>query len=94
MAYSSAPWIRYRFCTRLREEEDYSPSKPLTNPEYWISGYGDDYGVLIAFLPSSENLHDYWEDAFRVTTEEYEAIEYSERFPKSNLRIARVKRVK
>ena len=75
---------RYRFKTYAVND-----NRPLIfNPQYpwWCSGYsanGDkDCSVIIAFLPSDEDLKDYWDDAFDVEYTEHKSINFSSRFPK------------
>ena len=55
-------WKRYRF--RTFNEDDPRPVKFPPPGPYWISGYGDGYAVLIAYLPADcdEGLQDYWPD--------------------------------
>jgi hypothetical protein len=73
-------WKRYRFKTH--STEDYRPI--IFNPHYpwWCSGYGKDYAVIIAYLPSSEDLLKYWDDAFDIDFTKEESIEFPDRFPK------------
>jgi len=59
---SPAAWKRYRFA--CYNEDDPRPVKwPPAGP-YWISGYGDGYAILIAYMPTNidETLEDYWPD--------------------------------
>lgn len=72
-------WIRYRFRTKSIED-----CRPLVfNPSYpwWCSGFNDTTAVLVAWLPKSEDLRKYWDDAEDITEEEYEEIKFSGRFP-------------
>jgi hypothetical protein len=73
-------WRRYRFYTKSLE--DYRPL--IFNPEYpwWCSGEGDDYAVIIAYLPENEDLSKYWDDAYEITFTEKDEITFSDRFPK------------
>lgn len=77
-------WKRYRFKTYAVED-----NRPLIyNPKYpcWCSGYGEDetgeYSVMIAYLPSSEDLCVYWDDAFDIEFTKEQKITFSGRFPK------------
>lgn len=74
-------WKRYRFTT---EAED--PRPLVFNPKYpwWISGYAGDMSntVIVAYLPSKEDLLKYWDDADDVDFTEEKKIEFSSRFPK------------
>lgn len=73
-------WKRYRFETK--SVEDYRPL--VFNPKYpwWCSGYGDTSAVIIAYLPSDEDLFNYWDDAYNIDHTTHEEIEFSGRFPK------------
>jgi hypothetical protein len=80
------PWKRYRFYTK--SVEDYRPL--IFNPEYpfWCSGYAinssfeEDSAVIIAYLPSDEDLLKYWDDAFDIEFTYEDKIEFSSRFAK------------
>lgn len=72
-------WIRYRFSTKADD------NRPLVfNPSYpwWESGFGDDYSVNVAYLPAGEPLEKYWDDAYDITEDECDEIEFTSRFPK------------
>lgn len=73
-------WRRYRFYTK--SINDYRPI--IFNPKYpwWCSGHGDDYAVIIAYLPSTEKLIKYWDDAYDIEFSEVDKITFSDRFPK------------
>ena len=71
-------WERHRFHAN---EDDYRPVIwPPLGP-YWCSGYGDDYSIVIAYLPKGQNLLDYWPEADNVDTEDRNEITFSDRFP-------------
>jgi len=72
-------WVRYRFYTKADD------NRPLVfNPSYpwWESGFGDDYAINVAYLPEGEPLEKYWDDAYEITEEQCDAIEFSGRFQK------------
>lgn len=73
-------WKRYRFKTF--SINDYRPL--IFNPKYpwWCSGQNDETATIIAYLPSSEHLSDYWDDASELESTEHDTIEFSDRFPK------------
>ena len=73
-------WRRYRFYTR--SIDDYRPL--IYNPEYpwWCSGEGEDYVVIVAYLPENEDLSKYWDDACEITFTEENKIIFTSRFPK------------
>lgn len=72
-------WRRYRFKTNA---EDYRPI--IFNPKYpwWCSGHGDNNSVIIAYLPETEDLEQYWNDAFDTEFTEEREIVFTDRFPK------------
>jgi hypothetical protein len=73
-------WTRHRF---VSDSEDYRPLVwPPAGP-WWCSGWdSEDRAVIIAYVPSNEDLHTYWPEALNVDSEECEHITYSDRFPK------------
>lgn len=76
----SVKWHRYRFKTKSIND-----CRPLIfNPQYpwWCSGYGDDNAIIIAYLPSTEKLTKYWDDAYDVEFTKEEEVTFSSRFPK------------
>ena len=72
-------WIRYRFHAY---EADYRPVKFPPPGPYWCSGYGDGYAILIAWLPESANLLEWWPEAAEVDETAEGPPEYTSRFPK------------
>lgn len=73
-------WRRYRFKTR--SVEDYRPL--VFNPKFpwWCSGENEETAIIIAYLPETEDLLKYWDDAEDTEFTEEEKIEFSGRFPK------------
>ena len=73
-------WARYRFKTK--HTGDYRPL--IFNPKYpwWCTGSGEDYAIIVAYLPPTEKLEDYWEDADFVEYDPMDRIIFNERFPK------------
>lgn len=87
--YPVKAWRRYRFCTR--SVDDYRPLKSNPKFPWWCSGYSlagtidnpeCESAVIIAYLPVTEDLKKYWDDAFGIEFTEHEKIEFSDRFPK------------
>jgi hypothetical protein len=73
-------WRRYRFQTHSTKD-----NRPIIfNPEYpwWCSGCTDYSVIIVAYLPETEKLTEYWDDAFDVTWTEEEKIVFTDRFPK------------
>lgn len=75
-------WIRYRFRTKSVGD----PRPIIYNPRYpwWRSGEAGDgsYAIIVAYLPKSENLEDYWDDAWTIDELECDGPKFTERFPK------------
>lgn len=71
-------WKRYRFNTKSEDNRPlvFNPSFP-----WWESGFGDDYSICIAYLPTSEKLETYWPEAYDVEFTEENEITFSDRFP-------------
>lgn len=77
---TNAKWNRLRFKTK--SVDDCRPLVFNTAYPWWCSGYGDDFAVIIAYLPIGESVETYWDDAFDVESEPKDSIEFSDRFPK------------
>jgi hypothetical protein len=79
-------WKRYTFKTY--SIDDVRPI--IFNPEYpfWSTGYSggfdvkDEYATMVAYLPMSEPIEKYWDDAFDVDFTIEDKIKFSSRFPK------------
>lgn len=74
--------IRYRFKTKLID--DYRPlaeMKKIQMP-WWCTGLGEDYAIIVCYLPEREKLKKYWDDAYDIETEKRNCIVYTDRFPK------------
>lgn len=73
-------WTRYRF--HSSSVEDPRPVQWPPKGPYWVSGEGDGYAILIAYLPEGIDLAAYWPEASEIDEEPCESITYSSRFPK------------
>lgn len=79
-------WIRYRFKTK--SVADWRPL--VYDPRFpsWCSGYGGEeedgsaFAVIVMYLPASEDLMKYYDDAFDVEGEERDSITFTDRFPR------------
>lgn len=76
-------WDRIRFQASI---EDYRSVKwPPLGP-YWCSGEGDDYSIIVAYLPngtSDKELRKYWPEAKEIDRMQTDVqIEFSDRFAK------------
>lgn len=80
---------RYRFKTKsVADPRPLIDLKGIQMP-YWISGEIFDTNTfdivavrIICYLPESEDLKKYWDDAFDIEVEDCESITYTGRFPK------------
>lgn len=76
--------VRYRFKTKA--VDDYRPlidMKDIKMP-WWCTGLAADnsYAVIVCYLPKSEDLFKYWDDAYNIDFEEVAEIVYTDRFQK------------
>lgn len=78
--------FRYRFKTK--SVDDPRPLVDLAEIKmpWWCTGYGEkngeEYAVIVCYLPSNVDLAIYWDDAFDIDVEEVDEIKYTGRFPK------------
>ena len=54
---------------------------PIKHP-YWITGYGDDYALLIAYADDEDEILSNWPEATEIDSEECDKYHFSSRFPK------------
>jgi hypothetical protein len=74
-------WIRHRFRANY---PDYRPVKFPPPGPYWCSGTGDDYSIVIAYLPETVDVREFWPEASQVESEPSERIVFTDRFPRPN----------
>lgn len=70
---------------RVRFYSDASDPRPTKWPPpgpYWVSGCGEDYSVLIAYLPKKSDLRKFWPEAEVDEWYGQLPIEFTGRFPK------------
>ncbi len=53
---------------------------PLKHP-YWVTGYGDDYAVIVAYADDEGEIITNWPDAFDIDSDDATEYEFSGRFP-------------
>lgn len=71
--------LRIRFHSN---EDDPRPIKwPIKYP-YWISGYGPDYAILVAYADSQDYILENWPEATDIDITEVDSIMFTERFSK------------
>ena len=73
---------KYRFKTK--SIEDYRPLLDMKDIQcpWWCSGEGEDYAIIICYLPADEDLFKYWDDAYDIDVEDADEIIYTDRFKK------------
>lgn len=68
---------RFKIC-----EEDFRPVKwPIKHP-YWVTGYGDDYTILVAYADDWMEIMENWPEAFDLDSEDVTEYVFTSRFPK------------
>ena len=74
--------IKYYFKTKA--VDDFRPLVDMAdiNMPWWCTGRGEGCVTIICYLPKSEDLFKYWDDAYDVDIDEVDEIIYSSRFPK------------
>lgn len=71
--------IRARFHTN---EDDPRPVNwPIKHP-YWVTGYGDDYAIVVAYADDEAEIMRNWPDATDIDADERESYFFSDRFQK------------
>lgn len=77
---------KYRFKTKA--VDDYRPLVDMSDIQmpYWCTGTAADgtYVTIVCYLPESEDLFKYWDDAYDVDKTSVDTITYTDRFPKPN----------
>lgn len=63
-------WCRYR------------PVKWPPKGPYWCSGSGDDYSIVVAYVPRDVDVTEFWPEASHLDEKDVDSIAYSGRFPK------------
>jgi hypothetical protein len=74
-------WTRFR-------ANDYDPRPVYEDAEghpglgpWWVSGWGDDYSVICAWVRPGEDVTKWWPEASSVTQEEPSPLRFTDRFP-------------
>lgn len=71
--------IRARFHAN---PDDPRPLKwPIKHP-YWVTGYGDDYSIIVAYADSEEQILELWPEAAEIESTDADAYQFTDRFPK------------
>ena len=71
-------WVRYRF------HADADDPRPITFPPpgpYWVTGYGDDYSIVVAYLRPGQDVRTWWSEASDFTcSDPVDGITFTDRF--------------
>jgi hypothetical protein len=70
--------LRSRF---RANEEDPRPVIEAVRP-WWITGYGDDYAIVVAYVDDEADLLRRWPEATHIDSAESESYAFTSRFPK------------
>lgn len=71
--------IRCRF--RTNENDPRPVNWPIKHP-YWITGYGDDHAVVVAYADDEAEILRNWPDASDLDSEDAAEYTFTDRFPK------------
>ena len=76
--------IWYRFKTH--SVDDCRPLIDMTSIKmpWWCTGFDGDgsYAIIVCYLPKTEDLYKYWDDAYDIESKTVDAIQYTDRFQK------------
>ena len=76
--------IWYRFKTH--SVDDCRPLIDMTSIKmpWWCTGFDGDgsYAIIVCYLPETEDLYKYWDDAYDIESKTVDAIQYTDRFQK------------
>ena len=76
--------IWYRFKTH--SVDDYRPliDMAFIKMPWWCTGFDGDgsYAIIVCYLPETEDLYKYWDDAYDIESKTVNAIQYTDRFQK------------
>jgi hypothetical protein len=70
---------------RVRFKTNLSDPRPVVFPPpgpYWVSGFGENYSIVVAYLKEKKELKKFWPEAFDADFEESQEIIFTERFLK------------
>jgi hypothetical protein len=71
--------LRVRF--KANEDDPRPVNWPVKHP-YWITGYGDNYSVIVSYADSEEYIFDNWPEAKELEIEPVDEYVFTSRFPK------------
>lgn len=70
--------IRARF--RTNHDDPRPVLWPINHP-YWVTGYGDDYAIVVAYADDEAEILRNWPDATNIDSDGATSYHFSERFP-------------
>jgi hypothetical protein len=71
--------IRVRF--KANEDDPRPINWPIKHP-YWISGYGHDHAIVIAYADDEQYIMDNWPEAEDLDITPVDEYKFTSRFPK------------
>lgn len=70
---------------RVRFHANAQDPRPIKWPvklPYWITGYGDDYAIVVAYVDNIEEITELWPEATNLDAEQRDNITFTSRFAK------------
>lgn len=69
---------------RARFHANEDDPRPMTSPNhpYWITGYGDDFSIIVAYADDEAEILALWPEATQIDAEPADAYRFTDRFPK------------
>lgn len=71
--------IRARF--KANPEDPRPVNWPIKHP-YWITGYGEDHAIVVAYADDEEEILSNWPEATEIDSEIEETYTFTSRFPR------------
>lgn len=71
--------IRARF--KVNPDDPRPVAWPIKHP-YWVTGYGENYSIVVAYADDQEEILRQWPDASDIDTEEVSEYVFTSRFTK------------
>lgn len=71
--------IRARFM--VNADDPRPVNWPIKHP-YWVTGYGDDCAVIVAYADNEDEVMSNWPDAKGIDADDASDYIFTERFPK------------
>lgn len=71
--------IRARF--RCNEDDPRPISWPIKHP-YWVTGYGEDHAIVVAYADDEAEIKRLWPDAYDIEYTDETVYGFTSRFPR------------